>query len=115
MARGLDCAIPPTMDRTILRARDPPRPLLDHNHHIEYPPRNQHEISTEAIKVSIFRFTREQINVLNALSTTTKEEYDDDINKYTSFEVFAGHVWRCACKARELANDQETTIFFVVN
>ena len=115
MARGLDCAIPPTMDRRILRARDPPRPLLDHNHHIEYPPRNQHEINTEATTVSIFRFTREQINVLKAMSTTTKEEDDDDMNKYTSFEVFAGHVWRCACKARELANDQETTLFIPVN
>ncbi|KAK9940629.1 hypothetical protein M0R45_017280 [Rubus argutus] len=89
MARGLDCAIPPTMDRTILRARDPPRPLLDHNHHIEYPPRNQHEINTEATTVSIFRFTREQINVLKAMSTTTKEEDDDDMNNYTSFEVLA--------------------------
>jgi shikimate O-hydroxycinnamoyltransferase len=54
------------------------------------------------------------------MSTTTKEEDDGDMNtssliKYTSFEVFAGHVWRCACKARELANDQETTFFFAVN
>ncbi|KAM5583505.1 shikimate O-hydroxycinnamoyltransferase [Rosa sericea] len=117
MARGLEVAIRPSMDRTILRARDPPQPLSDHNHHIAYPPRNNYE-STAATTVTNFRFTREQINVLKAMSTMTIAD-DDDMNtlpvKFTKFEVFAGHVWRCACKARELADDQETNLYFPVN
>ncbi|PRQ34251.1 putative transferase [Rosa chinensis] len=118
MARGLDLAIPPTIDRTLLRARDPPRTLLNHNHHTVYQPPNdhdQHESTGAETVVSVLTFTREQLNILKAMSTTTKEE-DDDMNiKYTSFEVFSGHVWRCACKARELANDQETNLHFPVN
>ncbi|PRQ34230.1 putative shikimate O-hydroxycinnamoyltransferase [Rosa chinensis] len=117
MACGLEVAIRPSMDRTILLARDPPRPLPDHIHHIAYPPRNKHE-RTSATTVTKFRFTREQLNVLKAMSTMTIAD-GDDMNtlpvKFTSFEVFAGHVWRCACKARELANDQETILYLFVN
>lgn len=29
---------------------------------------------------------------------------------YTRFEVIAGHVWRCACKARELNTQHVTTL-----
>ncbi|KAK9929231.1 hypothetical protein M0R45_026337 [Rubus argutus] len=66
MARGIDLAIPPMIDRTLLRARDPPRTLLDHNHHIAYQPpkdHDQHE-RTGAATVSVFRFTREQLDIL---------------------------------------------------
>ena len=48
----------------------------------------------------------------------SKEEDDGKSTspvKFSSFEVFSGHVWRCACKARELANDQETSFHFLVN
>ncbi|XP_004291518.1 PREDICTED: shikimate O-hydroxycinnamoyltransferase-like [Fragaria vesca subsp. vesca] len=113
IARGADIAIPPTIDRTLLRARDQPRTLLDHNHHIVYQPPNDHGTTGAETVVSVFTFTREQLNILKAMSTMTKEE--DNKMKYTLFEVFAGHVWRCACKARELANDQETNFYFPVN
>lgn len=35
MARGLDLTIPPFIDRTLLRARDPPQPQFPH---VEYQP-----------------------------------------------------------------------------
>ncbi|XP_024198128.1 shikimate O-hydroxycinnamoyltransferase isoform X1 [Rosa chinensis] len=123
MARGLDLAIPPNLDRTLLRAREPPQPLLHHNHHVEYQPAPlptteatagadpDYETAT-ATTVSIFKFTKEHINILKAKSS------NDDGNssmKYTSYEVFAAHVWRCACKARELADDQETQFHIAAN
>ncbi|MFS7940403.1 putative shikimate O-hydroxycinnamoyltransferase [Helianthus anomalus] len=37
MARGLDINLPPFIDRTLLRARDPPQPTFEH---IEYSPRS---------------------------------------------------------------------------
>ncbi|XP_050369604.1 shikimate O-hydroxycinnamoyltransferase-like [Argentina anserina] len=117
IARGVDNAIPPTIDRTLLRARDQPRTLLDHNHHIVYQPWIDHQSTGEETVVSVFTFTREKINILKAMLTMTNEEDNENLKpvKFSTFEVFSAHVWRCACKARELANDQETTFYFAVN
>lgn len=38
-----------------------------------------------------------------------------DNTKYSSFEMLAGHIWRCACKARKLADDQDTEVFIPVS
>ncbi|KAL6206775.1 hypothetical protein ACLB2K_024022 [Fragaria x ananassa] len=84
IARGADIAIPPTIDRTLLRAREQPRTLLDHNHHIVYQPPNDHGTTGAETVVSVFKFTREQLNILKAMSTMTKEE--DNEMKYTTFE-----------------------------
>ncbi|KAK9942773.1 hypothetical protein M0R45_008421 [Rubus argutus] len=118
MARGLDLTIPPALDRTLLRARDPPQPL---QHHIEHqPPKDYENEIRAATTVSVFKFTKEQLNLLKAKSTPTNyKEEDDDKNtvliKYTSFEVFAAHLWKCACRARQLADDQETKFYTAVN
>jgi shikimate O-hydroxycinnamoyltransferase len=122
MARGGDLTIPPTLDRTLLGARDPPQPLQHHTHHIEYPPRKDDEKEIRAATtVSVFKFTKEQINLLKAKSRTPTNymEEDDDKNavliKYTSFEVFAAHLWKCTCKARQLADDHENKLYIAVN
>ncbi|KAL6200254.1 hypothetical protein ACLB2K_030036 [Fragaria x ananassa] len=60
IARGADIAIPPTIDRTLLRARDQPRTLLDHNHHIVYQSPSDHGTTGAETVVSVFTFTREQ-------------------------------------------------------
>ncbi|KAL6195085.1 hypothetical protein ACLB2K_030706 [Fragaria x ananassa] len=119
MARGVDLAIPPTIDRTLLRARDPPQPLPNHNHHVEYhlpqdvvASDSDHETAT----VSVFKFTREQVNILKVMSLTTKKNDDDVENgKYSSYEVVAAHVWRSACKARQLAYYEETQFNIAAN
>ncbi|KAI3987256.1 hypothetical protein MKX01_031740 [Papaver californicum] len=38
-------------------------------------------------------------------SKCNKDEY-----RFSTYEVVAGHIWRCLCKARELRDDEETTI-----
>ncbi|XP_076882672.1 shikimate O-hydroxycinnamoyltransferase-like [Bidens hawaiensis] len=101
MARGLDVHLPPFIDRTLLRTRDPPQPVFDH---VEYHP--DPTVPTDETKTvySIFKLTRDQLNVLKA---KTKEAYGSTIS-YSSFEVLLGHVWKCACKARGLQDDQTT-------
>ncbi|KAK9080571.1 hypothetical protein SSX86_000329 [Deinandra increscens subsp. villosa] len=111
MARGLDLAIPPFIDRTLLRARDPPRPVYKH---IEYHPTPPMKLPLEAqpheTVVSILKLTRAQLNRLK-----TKSMEDGSPINYSSFEIFSGHVWKCMCKARGLPDDQETRLYFAAD
>ncbi|KAE8688221.1 Shikimate O-hydroxycinnamoyltransferase [Hibiscus syriacus] len=97
MARGLDLTIPPFIDRTLLRARDPPQPVF---HHIEYQPPpalNTPPPSTgpDSTAVSIFKLTWKQLNALKA-----KCKEDGNNVSYSSYEMLSGHVWRSVCKAQ---------------
>ncbi|KAJ7951997.1 hydroxycinnamoyl-CoA shikimate/quinate hydroxycinnamoyl transferase [Quillaja saponaria] len=114
MARGLDVSIPPFIDRTLLRARDPPQPAFEH---IEYkpPPAMKTAVEStkpgsESITVSIFKLTRDQLNILKAMS----KEDGNTIN-YSSYEMLAGHVWRSVCKARALPDDQGTKLYIATD
>ncbi|XP_048435944.1 shikimate O-hydroxycinnamoyltransferase-like [Pyrus x bretschneideri] len=115
IARGLDLTIPPFIDRALLRARDPPQTTFDH---VEYqpdpplktPPPSTKDGDAESTTVSIFRLTREQLSVLKAKS---KEE-GNSIN-YSTYEMLAGHVWRCATKTRNLPDDQVTKLHVAVD
>ncbi|CAB4303534.1 unnamed protein product [Prunus armeniaca] len=114
MARGLDLTLPPFIDRTLLRARDPPQPAF---HHIEYQPApplktplQNTKPGADSTTVSIFRLTREQLNILKAKS----KEAGNTIS-YSSYEMMAGHIWRCVCKARELPNDQDTKLYIATD
>ncbi|MCL7032555.1 hypothetical protein MKW94_010659 [Papaver nudicaule] len=39
-----------------------------------------------------------------------KSKCNNDEIWFSTYEVIAGHVWRCSCKARELKDDKKTTI-----
>lgn len=111
MARGLDLTIPPFIDRTLLRARDPPQPQFSH---IEYQPppalKTPEPDSAPDTSVNIFKLTREQISALKA-----KSKEDGNTISYSSYEMLAGHVWRCACKARGLVEDQESKLYIATD
>lgn len=57
----------------------------------------------------MFRLTRDQLNILKA-----KSKEDGNTVNYSTFEILAGHVWKCASKARELPVDQKTNLHVVV-
>lgn len=116
IARGLEVSLLPFIDRTLLRARDPPQPQFQH---IEYQPppalkappqEGAHKPGTEPTMVSIFKMTREQL-------VTLKEKAKEDGNKvsYSSYEMLSGHVWKCACMARGLPDDQETKLYIATD
>ncbi|XXG58613.1 hypothetical protein AAC387_Pa04g0885 [Persea americana] len=114
VARGLDLTIPPFIDRTLLRARDPPIPKFPH---IEYQPPFPMKTPSPAqdtkscTSTAIFKFTRDQLNTLKSRSR------DGPYNAptYSSYEMLAGHVWRCASKARGLPDDQPTKLFIATD
>lgn len=117
MARGINVKIPPFIDRTLLLSREPPQPCFDH---IEYqpPPTMKHasqtkdntKIASQTTSVAIFKISKEQITALKAKSN----EGGNSVN-YSSYEMLAGHVWRCTCKARALPDDQLTKLFVAVD
>ncbi|OVA10306.1 Transferase [Macleaya cordata] len=118
MARGLDLTIPPFIDRTLLRARDPPKPTF---HHIEYQPppsmktpsqtpNSQPSPNSTSTSVAIFKITRDQLNILKSKS----KEAGNTIN-YSSYEMLSGHVWRSVCRARGLPDDQETKLYIATD
>ncbi|KAL3617703.1 hypothetical protein CASFOL_038024 [Castilleja foliolosa] len=112
MARGLDLTVPPFIDRTLLRARDPPQPQFKH---IEYqlPPAmkaNTDSENTPETSVSIFKLSRDQLNALKA-----KSKEDGNTVTYSSYEMLAGHVWRSTCMARGLPDDQDTKLYIATD
>ncbi|GMP34448.1 hypothetical protein CsSME_00007311 [Camellia sinensis var. sinensis] len=115
MTHGLDLTIPPFIDRTLLRARDPPQPAF---RHIEYQPPPSMKAPSQSTKpesvpeasVSIFKLTRDQLNALKA-----KSKEDGNLVNYSSYEMLSGHVWRCVCKARGLPDDQETKLYIATD
>ncbi|GMH15886.1 hypothetical protein Nepgr_017727 [Nepenthes gracilis] len=116
MARGLDPTILPFIDRSLLRAQDPPQPKF---HHIEYQPPPALKTSPQSVKsqtgpeetkVSIFKISQDQLNALKAQS----RENGSMVN-YSSYEMLAGHVWRCSCRARGLADDQGTKLYIATD
>ncbi|KAH0982928.1 hypothetical protein GBA52_010105 [Prunus armeniaca] len=70
--------------------------------------------STSNITTSIFKLSRKQLNILK---DKTKEDGGNNINtiNYSSFEMLAGHIWRCACKAHKLQDDQDTKLLIATD
>ncbi|KAJ4844057.1 hypothetical protein Tsubulata_029248, partial [Turnera subulata] len=107
LARGQPISCPPRLDRTILRARDPPRPTF---HHVEYdqPP----ALTTPAqdlnppTSMANLKITPDQLNTLKAQVNSV----NGTNNYYSTFQILTAHIWRCATKARGLSNDQKTKL-----
>lgn len=112
MARGLDLTIPPFIDRTLLRAREPPQPAFPH---VEYQPAPnmktpQQNSVQDTTTVSIFKLTKDQVSKLKA-----KSKEDGNTTNYSSYEMLSGHIWRCTCKARALPDDQDTKLYIATD
>ncbi|XP_077222606.1 shikimate O-hydroxycinnamoyltransferase-like [Tasmannia lanceolata] len=119
VARGLDLTIPPFIDRTHLRARDPPTPKF---HHIEYQPppsmKTQSPLGTSSTSTSaaIFKITTEHLSLLKSRCREVVTHLNNcTTTGYSSYQVLAGHVWQCATKARGLPEDQETKLYINVD
>ncbi|KAI7728519.1 hypothetical protein M8C21_001037 [Ambrosia artemisiifolia] len=105
MARGLSVAIPPFIDRTLLRARDPPTPTHDHVEYHPPPTMDRKSGSLSKSSTTMLKLTLEQLNTLKA-----KAKSEGGPN-YSTYEILAAHIWRCACKARGLPDDQLTKLY----
>ncbi|EPS63637.1 hypothetical protein M569_11147, partial [Genlisea aurea] len=105
--RGLDVAVPPSIDRTALRARDPPRVYFPHEG-LQPPPKLKSPAARvpPELKYSEFKLIRKQLNALK--NKCVKQEKK---KSYSTFEVLSSHAWRCLAKARDLPDDQLSTLY----
>ncbi|QCE09730.1 shikimate O-hydroxycinnamoyltransferase [Vigna unguiculata] len=111
VARGIDISVPPFIDRTLLRAREPPQPAFPHHEYQLSRPRINTTTTTNTdVVASILKVSGEQVNIL-------KGKYKEDGNtmKYSSYEMLAAHIWKCVCKARGLSDEEETRLYIPID
>ncbi|PKA57606.1 Shikimate O-hydroxycinnamoyltransferase [Apostasia shenzhenica] len=119
VARGLAVSLPPFIDRSLLRARDPPAPSFPH---LEYHPApsmpsaasanaTAKSASKTASAVAIFNVTRTQLSILKSKASGGGGGFP----AFSSYALLAAHVWRCACAARGLPSDQPTKLYIATD
>ncbi|XVF07912.1 hypothetical protein REPUB_Repub06bG0180000 [Reevesia pubescens] len=112
-ARGFSLSIAPYLDRTFLRARNPPTPRP---RHVEFEPSpslkmtsstddSESQPSPKPSIVLVFNITADHVNAFKA------KVNDDTIlsrnTKYSTYSILTAHIWRSITKARDLEEDQE--------
>ncbi|XP_012067292.1 omega-hydroxypalmitate O-feruloyl transferase [Jatropha curcas] len=111
-ARGLPLSIPPFIDRTILKARNPPKTEYNHQEFAEIEDKSKTNTlyKEEEILYNSFCFNPEMLNKIK-----TKAMEDGILEKCTTFETLSAFVWRARTKALNLVPDQETKLLFAVD
>ncbi|GFP91738.1 shikimate o-hydroxycinnamoyltransferase [Phtheirospermum japonicum] len=102
------------MDRTVLRARSPPSPMFIHTEYHPPPPMKITQQNNPNMKFSMLTQTHDQINALKAKCNNNSGKGGNKLT-YSTYEVLAGHVWRCVSIARGLPDDQETNLHIAVD
>ncbi|XXG58596.1 hypothetical protein AAC387_Pa04g0873 [Persea americana] len=107
--------VQPFMDRTLLRARDPPvEPAFEHEE-FNPPPRlpdqeggGGEEERKEETVVKMFKFNAQQVNAIREAANMGQNGSSG--LRFSRFESVAAHMWRSTCKARWLDGDQMTEL-----
>ncbi|KAG9444251.1 hypothetical protein H6P81_015591 [Aristolochia fimbriata] len=101
-----ELAVEPYFDRTLLRPRDPPAPSFPH---VEYHSAAASANVTGPLAAALLTLTQEQLSHLKWKATS--EDGAPMAKSYTTYEALTGHIWRCACKARDLPDAQESKVY----
>ncbi|XVF49571.1 hypothetical protein PTKIN_Ptkin04bG0023100 [Pterospermum kingtungense] len=112
VTRGLPLKIPPSLDRSILKPRNPP--MIEFTHHefdeIEDISNTNQLYEDEEMVYKSILFDP------NKLAQLKEQALEDGvISKCTTFEVLAGFVWRTRCQALNLLPKQQTKLLFAVD
>lgn len=115
ICRGEPLQTEPFLDRTVLRAGEPPlRPPSDDMRIFIQPPlllgkSDNIEERKKKTTVTMLRLSKEEVGKLRAKANEGLE-LESGQRSYTRYETITGHVWRCACKAREHEPEQPTAL-----
>ncbi|URE20423.1 Transferase family [Musa troglodytarum] len=111
IARGGELTVSPCLDRTLLRARSPPQVVFDHP---EYVHKQEQQPTPRAtvpppVASAILTLSKDQLCRLKSSGSGS----GSGVRPLSTFKAVVAHVWRCACKARELADDEETRVYVI--
>ncbi|XP_057533777.1 anthranilate N-benzoyltransferase protein 2-like [Amaranthus tricolor] len=114
LVRGLELDVVPVHDRlSYLAPRDPPKVTF---HHLEYEPPLPPTSFSGPMGTPIegtFKLTKSQVNALKEEAMKSVEKSTN--YKLSTFVVQAAHIWRCATKARGLADDEDVKLLITVD
>lgn len=110
-ARGLSLNVPPFLDRSILKARSPPKTEFPHHEFAEIEEKSDTtELYKEKMQYSSFCFDPDKLDLLKM-----KAMEDGVLAKCTTFEALSAFVWRARSQALRLQPDQQTKLLFAVD
>lgn len=110
-ARGLPLKVPPFMDRSILKARNPPKIEFTHHEFAEIEDvSNTAKLYEEEMIFRSFCFDPEKLDRLKM-----KAMEDGVLTKCTTFEALSAFVWRARSKALGMKPEQQTKLLFAVD
>ncbi|KAA8540663.1 hypothetical protein F0562_024418 [Nyssa sinensis] len=110
-ARGLPLKVPPFLDRSILKARNPPQIEFSHHEFAEIEDiSNTSDLYKEEMLYRSFCFDSEKLEQLKK-----KAMEDGVLAKCTTFEALSAFVWRARSQALKLKPDQQTKLLFAVD
>ncbi|KAJ1289721.1 hypothetical protein BS78_02G186100 [Paspalum vaginatum] len=108
IARGDTAAVvPPSLDRTPLRARPLQAVLFDHTH--EYGGR------TSAAAARTGHIKPEYASAILLVTGAQAAALRARAGAVSTFRALVAHIWRCACAARALAPDAESRLYTMVD
>ncbi|KAM0935000.1 putative omega-hydroxypalmitate O-feruloyl transferase [Dioscorea sansibarensis] len=110
-ARGLPLAVPPFLDRTVLKSRNPPVISYPHHEFAEIKDiSNTAALYQEEMLYRSFCFDPDKLKELKL-----KAMEDATLTKCTTFEALSAFVWRARTQALKLKPEQETKLLFAVD
>ncbi|KAH0973422.1 hypothetical protein GBA52_025578 [Prunus armeniaca] len=112
IARGLPLTVPPFLDRSILKARNPP--TIEHLHQefseIIGTSSTSNDLSEEKMLYSSFCFDSEKLEKVKM-----KAREDRALDSCTTFEALSAFVWKARTKALKLVPEQQIKLLFAVD
>jgi len=110
-ARGLPLCVPPFIDRSILKARNPPKIEYLHQEFAEIEDKSSTiDLYKDETIYSSFYFDSDMLENIKM-----KAMEDGVLEKCTTFEGLSAFVWRARTKALRIQPDQQTKLLFAVD
>ncbi|KAH9622546.1 hypothetical protein KSS87_003049, partial [Heliosperma pusillum] len=119
LAGGSSLTVSPVFDRVHLAPREPP--CVKFQHSLEFDPivpsLPSHGLSMSGDQYdttqSLFKLSKQQLQALK--QSILSQANTNNGNHITTYAVVAGHIWRCVCKARSIAYDEEVKLYIPVD